>query len=108
MKVLGFDVGARLQDGAGSSLHRAARDTDGRSVVLKVFASTRAAEVEREYLEAVQGEGVTPLLGVAATDQGPSLVLALAEDGSLKDLLGAGPVPVGRALTIAARVARTL
>ena len=94
-----------------------AKDTRlGREVAIKVLPSgvvadpERLARFEREAraVSALNHPNIVTLHEVGASDSGPYLVLEKIDGRSLRELLGDGPMPVRRILSLATQIAEGL
>ncbi len=112
--VPGFAVERQLGTGGDGSVWVAREEATGRQVALKLLHLQDPAARERARREAalmtmIDHPHVLPVLGIADTPVALILVLALADGGSLAELLTVrGTLPPGEVVTVCAPVAQAL
>jgi hypothetical protein len=110
-----YEAVERLGRGARGEVWRAHDPRLGRDVAIKLLLETRSSpgalrELEREArtASALSHPNIVTVLDVALESSPPFLVLELVAGRTLASLVEAGPLPVPRALDLAAQVAAGL
>jgi serine/threonine protein kinase len=112
--VPGYAVEHQLDVGGDGSAWVAREEATGRRVALKLLpvhdpVARERARRDAATLTAIDHPHVVPVLGVADSPGAVVLVLALADGGSLADLLAArGTLPPGEVVTVCAPIAQAL
>ena len=111
-----YEIVSVLGAGGMGEVYRAKDTRLGREVAIKVLPSgvvadpERLARFEREAraVSALNHPNIVTLHEVGASDFGPYLVLEKVDGRSLRELLGDGPLPVRRILSLATQIAEGL
>lgn len=114
--VAGFLVRRLIGSGGMGAVYEAVRELDGTKVALKLIAPEMAAEArfreqfqrEAEALRRLDHPGVVRRLDVGEEQGLPWLAMEFIDGPDLRQVLRRGPVPVARALEIAAAVGEAL
>ncbi len=111
-----YEILAPLGAGGMGEVYRAHDTRLGRDVALKVIAVEAARDPERirrfdreaRAAGALNHPNVCAVFDLGTYEDSPFVVMELLEGESLRDKLGAGPIPVRKALDYAAQAARGL
>jgi len=111
-----YEITARLGEGGMGEVYRARDRTLGRDVAIKVLPSAFAGDSERlkrfereaRLLATLNYSGIGAIYGLIDVDGIRALVLELIDGQTLADALTRGPMPVPRALAVAAQIADAL
>ena len=112
--VPGYAVEGQLDAGGDGSAWVAREEATGRHVALRLIdiadpGAREQARREAALLTAIEHPHVLPMLGIADTPDALVLVLALADGGSLADLLTVrGTLPPGEIVTVCAPIGQAL
>jgi serine/threonine protein kinase len=110
-----FELEGEIGRGASGKVFAARRRSDGRRVAIKLLVErvatadeARRFEREGQTLARLKSPHVVELLERRVHEGRALLVMELVEGPSARDLVQAGPLPLGKALSIAADVARAV
>ena len=107
-----YDITARLGEGGMGEVYRARDRKLGRDVAIKVLPDAFAGDPERlkrfereaRLLATVNHSGIGAIYGLVEADGVRALVLELVDGKTLGETLARGPLPLPRALVIAAQI----
>jgi Tol biopolymer transport system component len=111
-----YEISAKLGEGGMGEVYRARDRRLGRDVAIKILPSAFATDRDRMHrferearlLATVNHRFIGAIYGTIEIDGVPALVLELVDGDTLFAALARGPLPLARALTIAAQVADAL
>ena len=111
-----YDITGRLGEGGMGEVYRARDRKLGRDVAIKVLPAEFSDDAERlkrfereaRLLATVNHPGIGAIHGLIEADGVRALVLELVDGETLGSTLARGPLPLPRALTIAAQIADAL
>jgi serine/threonine protein kinase len=111
-----YEILGMLGHGGMGEVYRARDITLKRDVALKALPSVFLRDPERlarfqreaEVLASLDHPNIGQIYGMAESEGGPALVLALIEGPTLQDRIEAGPVPPEEAAAMARQIAEAL
>jgi hypothetical protein len=109
-----YDLLEKLGQGTSGVVHKARDRETGQTVAIKILHDKNSSSLERFRREARllatlgETDGVVPILDAGAAVEGPYIVLAFVEGGTLRGRLRGGPMAIAAVIDVARALAGAL